>query len=851
MTRVAVVPESRDPNAFTGDIDTLIATLSVDEKVELLAGQGTFKTTGLPERGIPRLVTSDGPHGLRGYRAFERHQSCLLPSATAMGATFDKELMHRVGRLLGTEARNKNIHVLLAPTVCLQRSPLLGRGFEAFGEDPVLSGLLAAAYVNGVQELGVATSIKHFAAHDQSRNSIEDNVVMTDRTLREVHLLPFQLALRDSNPWTFMTSYNKINGVHSSEDPYLLQKILREEWGFQGLVMSDWWGTYSTSEALNAGLDLEMPGPTQFRGKALSVAVNSRKVSHATLNNAVRRLLELTAKVTAVSSPLNPAAADTPENRALVRKVAGDSIVLLKNKRQVLPLAKDASKTYGLIGDHFKHPALGGGGSAEVDPYYSVTPYEAMVELFGESNLTYAPGCSSFKFSPLLVGLMREDGSGAGWDVEIFVENPEDFPDARPVFATTTEKQLVDVPESMHATLPHKFYVRARTTYATDQSCDFRFGLGVSGKGKLFINGKQSIDLWTDQPPKLDDTPCFNRLCTERFCEVPVEAGKRLSLEILMVNEDVSGGVGTALTLCGRLGGVAAVDTEKATADAVEVARSVDVPILMTGLSLEYESEGSDRKHLRLPPGVDSMIERVLEANPNTIIVTQSGLPIEMPWESKADTLLHAWYGGQEVGHGLVDVLFGTVNPSAKLSLTFPRSIKHNPAYLSFGKADYELMYGEGVFIGHRWYEAVERDPLFWFGHGLSYSTFRYTDLAVPSTFESSPAHVMEVTVRVENTGTLAGAEVVQAYIQDPESSLQRPARELKAFDKVFLAAGEAKTVKLALDRTALSFWSEEHKAWKAEAGTYHVILASSASPGGEIVRGSFELGSDFFWSGA
>lgn len=323
-----------------------------------------------------------------------------------MGATFDKDLMYQVGKLLASEARCKNIHVLLAPTVCLQRSPLLGRGFEAFGEDPILSGLLAASYVNGIQDLGVATSIKHFAAHDQSRNSIEDNVRMTDRTLRELHLLPFQLALRHANPWTFMTSYNRINGVHSSEDPYLLQKILREEWGFKGLVMSDWWGTYSTTEAINAGLDLEMPGPTMYRGKSLSLAVNTRKVSHATIDLAVKRLLELTKKVTAVSSPYNPSAADTTENRALVRKTAGDSIVLLKNSRQILPLQKDAKKTYGLIGDHFKYPALGGGGSAEVDPYYSVTPYDAMVEAVGESNITYAPGCSCESNSLLIASFM-------------------------------------------------------------------------------------------------------------------------------------------------------------------------------------------------------------------------------------------------------------------------------------------------------------------------------------------------------------------------------------------------------------------------------------------------------------
>lgn len=314
-----------------------------------------------------------------------------------MGATFDTALMHRVGRLLGDEARCKNVHVLLAPTVCLQRSPLMGRGFEAFAEDPVLSGLLASAYINGLQEQGIAACIKHFAAHDQSTTSVEDNVRMTDRTLRELHLLPFQLACRHSNPWSIMTSYNRINGVHSSEDPLLLEQILRQEWTFDGLVMSDWWGTYSTAESINAGMDLEMPGPTQFRGKLLEIAVNTRKVSRATVDAAARNVLRFVQKVTAKARPWtgDPSSPNTPENRALLRKLVADSTVLLKNQRGVLPVQDATNKSYGLIGDHFKYPALSGGGSAEGDPYYSVTPYQAMVEAVGEENISYTPGTYS------------------------------------------------------------------------------------------------------------------------------------------------------------------------------------------------------------------------------------------------------------------------------------------------------------------------------------------------------------------------------------------------------------------------------------------------------------------------
>ncbi|KPM38485.1 putative beta-glucosidase H [Neonectria ditissima] len=834
------------------DVDALVSQLTLDEKVQLLSGQGSFKTTGLPTRGIPGITTSDGPHGIRGARKFKRAPSVQLPSATAMGATFDVDLMHRIGSLLGEEAHNRGVHVLLAPTVCLQRSPLMGRGFEAFAEDPILSGLIASAYINGIQERGVAACIKHYAAHDQSTMSTEDNVQMTERTLRELHLLPFQLAFRHSDPWSIMTSYNKINGVHSSEDPLLLQQILREEWGFGGLVMSDWWGTYSTTASINAGLDLEMPGPTQFRGKLLEIAVNTRKVSRKTINAATRNVLNFAKKVTTASEPWegDPSAANTSENRALVRKLAADSIVLLKNDDGLLPIKDRKAKSYGLIGDHFKLPALSGGGSAEADPYYSVTPYDAIVEAVGEENVTYTSGLYTFKFVPFLKHLNQPDTSDHGWWVNIYGENPDEVPDAEPVYSTATDKDLIDVPEGLHKDLPHKYFVRARATFTPDTSARYRFGFSVAGKGRVKFDGKEVIDLWSDQPPKTDDTACFNRLSMERFYDADVQKGKTVDIEVVMVNEDVSGGVGTAFTLAGRLGGYEILAPEQGLADAVRIAQSVDVPIVMAGLSADYESESSDRKHLRLPPAADRLVHAVLDANPNAIIVTQAGCPIEMPWEQKAKSLVHAWYGGQETGHAIADVLFGDVNPAGRLSVTFPKSVKHTPAYLTFGKSDYDIVYGEGVFIGHRFYEAVDRDPLFYFGYGLSYTKFEYSDLVVPSTFEPSADHEATVTVNVKNAGSYDGAEVVQLYIHDPESAVQRPARELKAFAKVHLSVGETKTVSLKLDKYALSFWSQEDEQWKAEEGDFEVIIATSANPSDEVLRKGFKLPHTFFWSG-
>ncbi|KAL4747006.1 hypothetical protein BDW72DRAFT_209929 [Aspergillus terricola var. indicus] len=831
------------------DVEALIQKLTLDDKVLLLSGVGRCRTRGLEHHGIPSVMTSDGPHGVRTEKFFNPPKAAALPSGTAMGATFDAQLLHRVGSLLAQEARSHKVQVLLAPVVCLQRSPLIGRGFEAFGEDPILSGTLAGQYIRGLQENGIGSCLKHYAAHDQSDNSIEDNIIMTERTLREVHTLSFQVAIRDSNPWTIMSSYNKINGVHAAEDPKLLTQILRDDWGYEGLVMCDWWGIYSTSEAINAGLDLEMPGPPDWRAKILSLAVRSRKVTMETLNNSVRRMLKLINRVIAAEGDAVDNT-NTEENRSLIRKLTADSVVLLKNENNVLPLLKGGKTRYALIGDHWKNPAVAGGGSSEVEPYYISTPYDAFVEVVGEDVITSALG--SHKFTPLLSGRVTQPGTTKpGLLLEFFDKDPGRFTDARLMYTTTTEKSSMSFADSLpEGTLPELYFLRARATFKADKTTKYRFGLSVGGKAKLLVSGQEVIDQWTSHPVKTDNTPCFNGLTMERFADINVEEGKTYDLEVHLVNEDIGDRVGVAPAGAVRVGAFEVVNEDETIQKAVELAKEVDIPIILTGSNSDHESEGLDRKSLDLSGRVPELIERVVEANSNAIVITEAGTAIAMPWADKAKTLVHSWFGGQETGHGIVDVLFGDVNPSGRLPLTFPRRLEDMPAFLNFGKSDTDIVYGEGVFIGYRYYEKVDRPPQFYFGHGLSYTTFEYSNLCVPAVFESGSDHTLTLSVNVKNVGSRAGAEVIQVYIHDLESSVQRPRKELKAFEKVFLEAGETQTVKIDLDKYALSFWDQTAGKWVAEAGKFEVILATSGDPNAEVGSGEFELEKTFSWTG-
>ncbi|KAH8896833.1 hypothetical protein GQ53DRAFT_639298 [Thozetella sp. PMI_491] len=837
------------------EVAATIQELTLDEKVLLLGGKDSNCTLPLERLGIPSITLSDGPHGVRGTRFFNGPRGCMLPAASGMGATFDRDLMHAAGRVLGLEAKEKGVHVVLGPTVCLQRSPLLGRGFEAFGEDPILSGTLASGYINGIQEQGVAACIKHFAAHDQSKWALEDAIRVSERTLRELHLLPFQIAVDKSNPWSFMAAYHQINGVHASEDPWLLNDLLRKEWGWDGLVVSDWFGTYSTSEAVNAGLDLEMPGPTRWRNRLLYWAVQCRKVREATVDLRVRNLLNLLNKVRPALQYEKGSReeGDTLEKRKVCRQIAGDSIVLLKNDRSVLPLDASKKQSYGLIGPAVQYPTVCGGGSADLRPHYIVTPLEAIAEVVGFENIQTAVGAYAHMFTPLLERDITVPGTEqVGYFLEWFLEEPAERSDSKPLATETATQGQMFFADSLPPCVSGGFYwLRVTTTYTAPKTTTMQFGLGVLGRGKMFIDGQEAVDLFTSKPEKTTQTPMFNQCSMEVTADVAVKVGSKYQITVILSNGGIKAKAGAANAGGLRIGCCEKIDPVKGLEEAVELAKNVDVPIVIGGLNPDWESEAIDRSDLELPPALNKLIEAVVRANPRTIVINQSGCPVTMPWIDQASTVLHAWYGGQETGNGMADVLFGKINPNGRLSITFPKRLQDTPAFLNFGKGLREVMYGEGVFLGYRYYEKLQNPPMFYFGHGLSYTTFEYSNIEVPKSFRFlEGAMSMDIAIDIRNIGARDGAEVVQVYIQDVECANDRPLKELKAFAKVRVKVGETVNTKITLDKYALSYWSEEHEKWLAEQGSFRVILARSADPRDELISDTFTLEESFFWTG-
>lgn len=433
-----------------------------------------------------------------------------------------------------------------------------------------------------------------------------------------------------------------------------------------------------------------------------------------------------------------------------------------------------------------------------------------------------------------------------------FDKNPDEAPETVPIHTTTTEFAQMYFADCLPAGVPASYWLRVETVYTPSKSTTVQLGLCVLGKGRLFVNGKEHIDLWTNQPKKTLQTPMFNQASMEVITELSVKAGRSYRITVLLRNESLAAGVG-ALNAGGlRIGCCEKIDPVVAMNDAVELARSVDVPIVVAGLNADYESESGDRQDLELPPGVSELIERVVAVNPRAVIVNQSGCPVTMPFIDKVSTLVHAWYGGQETGNAIADVLFGKHNPSGRMSVTFPRRLEDAPSFLTFGKGMRDMYYGEGVFIGYRYYEKLRNDPLFYFGYGLSYTTFSYTNLQVPSSLEieNGPKSCFEVAVDVTNTGELDGHEVVQVYISDVECDALRPRKELKGFTRVWLVAGETKRVKIDLDKYALSHWSEEKQMWLAEKGVFKAIISRSADPADEVLDMEFELRRDYLWKG-
>ncbi|QGA18987.1 hypothetical protein EYB26_006672 [Talaromyces marneffei] len=814
---------------MTFDVDAVLAKLRQNDKIALLSGTDFWHTHPIPAHNIPPIRVTDGPNGIRGTKFFAGVPAACIPCGTALGATWDKSLLRQAGNLLGQECLAKGAHCWLGPTVNIQRSPLGGRGFESFAEDSHLSGKLAAAMIIGCEQdgSGVISTVKHFVGNDQEHERRAVDCLITPRALREVYLRPFQIVARDAKPGAMMTSYNKINGKHVADNRELLEGVVRNEWQWQPLIMSDWYGTYTTIDSMLAGVDLEMPGVSRYRGKYIDSAVQARLIKQSTIDARSRNVLNFVKRASQTKVSPVEQGRDFPEDRKLNRTLCSNSVVLLKNEQSILPLSKNIRKI-ALIGSHMKHLQICGGGSAALLPYYSVSLYDAITEVLpNDVEVTYEVGAYAHNMLPVIHRML----SGA---VMHFYNEPPTITD-RKLLGTesiaSTAFQLMDyneIPELNRAL----FWASLVGEFRPDVSGTWDFGLSVFGTANLYIDDELVIDNTSKQTR---GTSFFGKgtvqmtgsklLVKHQKYKLRIEFGSANTTTMETIGMVNFGGGAAHLGACLRM------DANQMINDAVQAAASSDYTVICTGLSGEWESEGFDRPHMDLPPGVDEMITKVLAATQGrAIIVNQSGTPITMPWANEASCIVQAWYGGNETGHGIADVLFGDVNPCARLPLSWPVHVNHNPAYLSFASVGGRVLYSEDVYVGYKFYEATGRDVLFPFGHGLSYTTFELTSPTVtitPETFDSEQPSIVEFYLK--NTGQRAGAQILQLYISAPNSPTPRPIKELHGFEKVFLEPGEEKTVRIAVDRYATSFWDEIESMWKSEKGVYEVLVGASS----------------------
>ncbi|KAI0693903.1 putative beta-glucosidase from glycoside hydrolase family GH3 [Cytidiella melzeri] len=839
-------------------VPQLVKKLTMDEKISLLGAPNWWNTTAIERLGIPAVRMSDGPNGVRGSSHFVPTPAQCLPCATSMASTFDPEMIHQVGALLADEAKVKSSVVLLAPTCNIQRTPLGGRAFESFSEDPHLSGIIAAAYVNGLQANGVAATIKHFVGNDQEHERTAADSVMSDRALREIYLYPFMLAQKLAGPWAYMTSYGRLHGVHTSEYKWLINDLLRKEWGFDGVVISDWYGTYSVDLAINAGMELEMPGPPRWRTPLLvNHMLSSQKVLPSTIDERVTTLLEFVQRQArrnpdVVFGDGKERSRDSEETRQFSRQLAADGMVLLKNEGAVLPLKPGKVKKVAIIGPNAKERVISGGGSAQLKASYVVTPYDGLISNAPEDiEFDYLVGCYAHKYTPTLESYLTTADGKPGWTCSFYSHDENGNPTGDSVADFVLQDTRVKLNDFLPEGLTSTWTIKLNGKLQFDKTAEYELGLTVAGRAKLFVDGVLAIDNWTKQRP---GEFFYGQGTVEEKAVVKLEAGRPVDLCVEYTNTKPPEGPETdrsqpALMRGVRLGGCENIDADEAIKAAVALAAKSDAVILVAGLSPEWEAEGFDRPTLDMPGRQNELIKRVGEVNPNAVVCLQAGSAVAMPWVHDVNGIIQAWYSGNEVGNALADIIYGKVNPSGRLVLTFPKREQDIPAYMSTRSEDGKIYYREDLFVGYKWYQARDIKPLFPFGHGLSYTTFSFSSLQISTANSHDAAFALDVTLTVKNTGPVAGSEVVQLYVTIPEIGLTTPRLQLRGFAKVKgLASGASTTTTISLDKYAVAYWDAMRNTWKASAGRYVVLVGKSSYD--IVLKGEFELKNEFSWVG-
>lgn len=792
-------------------VEAIVADLSVAEQASLTAGEDVWHLPALERLGIGRLKMSDGPSGVRGEWVGTR-RSLAFPCGMAVGASWDTDLVGRYGAALGQEAASKGVHLLLGPTVCIPRTPLGGRTFESFAEDPWLSSRLTVAYVRGVQATGVGCCVKHFACNDQEHERMTISVAVDDATLREVHLASFEAAVREAGAWSIMSAYNRVDGTYAGEHPRLLGEILKGEWGFDGVVVSDWFGTHSTVEATTAGLDVEMPGRAHHLGRRLATAVDEGAVDPAVLADHARRIVGLMDRTGLLdhAPKLDEDEDDAPDRRAIARELAVAGTVLLRNEG-LLPLDVERVSTVAVIGPNGDRIEVGGGGSSSVVPHHQPSFVEELRDRLPGVEVTFEPGTSIDRgIPPLDLRLL-----GDGFRVEYF-DGPVDH---RPPAATDTlhRSQLVLLGEPVPGLPVDRCSIRATATFTPDATGPWELGLANAGAATLLLDGEVLLDNTSPTPGRF----FYGQGSSMITASVDLAAGEAHRIEVHLTTSERQ-----------RLAGfeVAArrPPDEHRRERALAAAAAADAVILVVGSNSQWESEGGDRSTLHLVGDQDELAAQVVAANPNTAVVVNAGSPVATPWADDAAAVAVLWYPGEEGAGALADIVTGRADPGGRLPITFPRQLGDSAAHAhgpeGYPGVDGTVTYGEGRLIGHRHLDAHGVEPAFAFGHGLSFTTFAYGEPTI-----AGEGTERTVTLTVTNTGGRAGSDVIQLYVGPVEAIDGLPLRELEAFAKVHLEPGASTEVDLHLDERSFAHWDPDADRWSVAPGTYELSIGASS----------------------
>ncbi|MFL6256678.1 MAG: beta-glucosidase family protein [Pyrinomonadaceae bacterium] len=808
-------------------VETLLKQLTLEEKIDLLGGTDGFFVREVKRLNLPRLKMADGPLGVRNFGP-----ATAMAGGVGLAATWNPQLAERVGTEIGRDARAKGVHFLLGPGVNIYRSPTNGRNFEYLGEDPFLASRIVVGYIKGVQSQGVSATVKHFAANNSEFDRHNTDSVVDERTLREIYLPAFEAAVREARVGAMMDSYNLVNGVHASQNRHLLTEIARDDWGFDGLMMSDWFATYDGVAAVNAGQDLEMPGPAYMNRMTLMPAIESGKVSVATIDEHVRRILRTAARFGWLDREQTedsiPRFNQTGRQAAL--QAAREGMVLLKNEGALLPLDRKKLKSVLVVGPD-AYPAVPvGGGSARVEPFAAVSFMEGISNALAPSsvNVYYHRGIPSLaELAQSTDFTDAPSGGKPGIRAEFFkTEEMQGAP-----FMTRTEPHVNYASVAgWRAAFPEGTLSSRWTGYYTPQMAgDYELFMQSTGEDGGFCR------LYVDDRIVFDNWKVSRALVSQTTLQLDARPHK-----VVVEHHGSSSWLGAKLRL-----GIARRGTF-VNEELKRMAAKADVVVVAAGFDPETESEGADRT-FSLPTGQDELISEMATANKNTVVVITSGGGTDMlGWVERVPAVVQAWFPGQEGGTALAEILLGDTNPSGRLPVTFERRWEDNPVNASYYPASGDsrrVEYKEGIFVGYRGYEKNNTKPLFPFGHGLSYTTFKYDGLKVTRApvRDETGSPFFDISFDVKNTGAREGSDVAQVYVSDTHASVPRPPKELKGFAKVNLRPGESRRVTVRLDGRAFSFYDAAAHRWRLDPGDFDILVGRSSE---QIeLRGKVTLG--------